>query len=224
MIRRLLRLVLVLCVMALLAGLVQFVYLAYRINHTGAHDQAVTADVIVVLGAQVDAHGQAGPDHSSRTLHAVALLQQGLAPFLVCTGGYEGDRLSAAAVACRLAVAQGIPVDNVFLAEGSMTTRDDALSTVKLMQENGWQSAILVSHPLHLERARLLFEAQGVTVFPSPTSTNLAAIPWRDRAWLTAREAVGIVWIGLVELGVPYEWTDGISRWVYNLPRLPDAN
>jgi uncharacterized SAM-binding protein YcdF (DUF218 family) len=224
MIRRLMQWTLALCVMALFAGLAQFVYLAYRINHTGSRDQAIAADVVVVLGAQVDARGQAGPDLSSRTLHGVALLQQGLAPYLVCTGGFEGDRLSAAAVACRLAVAQGIPADNVFLAEGSMTTRDDALSTVKLMQENGWQSAILVSHPLHLERARFLFEAQGVTVYPSPTSTNLAAIPWRDRAWLTTREAVGIVWIGLAELGVPYEWTDGISRWVYNLPRLPDAN
>ena len=215
---------LALCVMALLAGLIQFAYLAYRINHTGARDQATAADVVVVLGAQVDAQGEAGPDLTSRTLHGVELLQQGLAPYLICTGGYEGDRLSAAAVACRLAVAQGIPVDNVFLAEGSMTTRDDALSTVKLMQEKGWRSAILVSHPLHLERARLLFEAQGVTVHPSPTSTNLAAIPWRDRAWLTAREAVGIAWIGLAEFGVPYGWTDGISRWVYNLPRLPNTN
>ena len=38
----------------------------------------------------------------------------------------------------------------------------------------------------------------GATVFPSPTNTDLTTIPWRTRAWLTAREAVGIVWIGLL--------------------------
>jgi len=210
--------------MALLAGVAQFAYLAYRINRTGSRDQATKADVVVVLGAQVDASGQAGPDLQSRTLHGVALVQAGFARHLICTGGYRGDRLSAAAVACRLAVAQGVPATNVLLAEDSMTTWEDARATALLMRQQGWRSAILVSHPLHLERARLLFEGEGIAVHPSPTSTNLAGIPWRHRAWLTAREAVGILWIGLSELGVPYEWTDGFSRWVYGLPSLVGAD
>jgi uncharacterized SAM-binding protein YcdF (DUF218 family) len=145
----------------------------------------------------------------------VSLYLQGLAPNLVCTGGYHDDRLSAAAVACDLAVAQGVPRDRVFLADGSMTTREDAASAHDLAAAQGWQTAILVSHPLHLERARILFERQGITVYPSPTSTDLAAIPLDTRAWLTLREAVGIVWIGLEEVGVPYEWTRQLSRWVY---------
>jgi len=221
---RFLRALLAFCAMACIAGLAQFIFLATRINHTGSRDQAAPADAIVVLGAQVTADGEAGPDLSSRTQHGVALFRQGLAPFLICTGGYEGDRLSAAAVCRRLAVSQGIPADRVLLAEGSMTTWDDARTAAKLMREFGWRSATLVSHPLHLERARLLFESQGIPVYPSPTSTDLAAIPWRDRAWLTARETVGIVWIGLAELGVPYEWTDSLSRWIYGLPSLPDAD
>jgi uncharacterized SAM-binding protein YcdF (DUF218 family) len=224
MIRRLLRGLLVLTILVVLAGVAQFLFLAYQVNRTGSRDEAVAADAIIVLGARVDTNGQAGPDLRSRTLHAVELFQQGLAPQLICTGGYEGDRLSAAAVACRLAVANGIPAGSVVLAEGSMTTWEDARSAARLMKARGWRSAILVSHPLHLERARLLFQGQGITVYPSPTSTDLGAIPWQDRAWLTAREAAGIVWIGLAELGMPYEWTVRLSRWVYDLPPLPGAN
>jgi uncharacterized SAM-binding protein YcdF (DUF218 family) len=204
-------------VIAGLAALAVFLYLGWRINRTGASDQAQPADAIVILGAQVEPDGQPGPDLRVRTLHAVALYQQGLAPYVVCTGGVRGERLSAAAVACRFAVRQGVPPDRALIADGSMTTREDAARAAELAAAYGWKSAILVSHPLHLERARRLFRGQSIAVYPSPTSTNLAAIPWSTRVYLTAREAVGIVWIGLEKVGVPglREWTRELSRWVY---------
>jgi uncharacterized SAM-binding protein YcdF (DUF218 family) len=210
-------------VLVLLAAMITFLYISWRINHTGARDRAQPADVIIVLGAQVEPDGQPGPDLSVRTQHAVRLFQEGLAPYLVCTGGYHDDHLSAAAVACDLAISQGVPADRVLLADGSMTTREDAATARDLMLANGWQTAILVSHPLHLERACLLFEGEGITVYPSPTNTDLATIPWQTRLWLTAREAVGIVWIGLDELGVPYEWTLPLSRWIYGSLPFPTA-
>jgi uncharacterized SAM-binding protein YcdF (DUF218 family) len=215
MVRRLVGGLLAFGALILLAAMITFLYIGWRINHTGARDRAQPADAIVVLGAQVEPDGQPGPDLRVRTQHAVRLFQQGLAPQFICTGGYRDDRLSAAAVACGLAVAQGVPADRVLLADGSMTTREDAVSARDLMLANGWQTAILVSHPLHLERARLLFEGEGITVYPSPTNTDLGTIPRRTRLWLTAREAVGIIWIGLEELGVPYDWTLPLSRWVY---------
>jgi len=215
MLRRVIRALLALVLLVVLAGALTFLYIAFRVNLTGARDRAQQADAVVILGALVEPDGSAGPDLAERTLHGVRLFQRGLAPYIICTGGYSGDRLSAAAVARDLAVSQGVPEDKVLLAEGSMTTREDAASTRDLMFSRGWQTAILVSHPLHLERARIAFEGEGLTVYPSPTNTDLSTIPWRTRVWLTAREAVGIVWIGLEELGVPYEWTVPLSRWVY---------
>jgi uncharacterized SAM-binding protein YcdF (DUF218 family) len=221
---RLVRGLLTLVALVLLAGAITFLYIGWQINDTGARDRARQADAIVILGARVEPNGQAGPDLRVRTLHAVSLFQRELAPYLICTGGYRDDRLSAAAVARELAISQGVPGDRILLADGSMTTREDAAGAARLIAARGWRTAILVSHPLHLERARLLFEGQGITVYPSPTSTNLGAIPWRTRAWLTAREAVGIVWIGLEELGVPYNWTTQLSRWVYGPPAAPETN
>ncbi len=224
MVRRLVRGLLTFVSLVLLAGAITFLYLGWRINHTGARDLAQQADAIIILGARVEPDGQPGPDLRVRTLHAVSLFRQGLAPYLLCTGGYRNDRLSAAAVARDLAVALGVPADRILLADGSMTTREDAASAGALMHVHGWRRAILVSHPLHLERARLLFEGQGLIVYPSPTSTDLDAILWRTRIWLTAREAVGIVWIGLEELGVPSEWTSLLSHLVYSLPASLESN
>ena len=76
----------------------------------------------------------------------------------------------------------------------------------------GLETVLLVSHPLHLERARILFEGQGITVYTSPTSTDLSAIPWGHRGWLTAREAAGIAWLGLESLGLPDTWPTLLRR------------
>lgn len=215
MIRQFFRALLTFAALVLLAGVITFLYIAWRVNRTGLADRAQQADAIVVLGARVSADGAPGPDLSVRTQHAVDLYRQGLAPYLICTGGYQGDRFSAAAVARDLAVSMGVDPARILLAEGAMTTREDAASAWNLMAARGWQTAIVVSHPLHLERARLLFEAEGINVYPSPTNTQLKAIPWGTRAWLTARETVGIVWIGLEALGVRYEWTVTLSHLVY---------
>ncbi|MBN1135478.1 MAG: YdcF family protein [Anaerolineae bacterium] len=222
MLRRLVRGLLAVMGILFLAAVAAFLVLCWQINRTGSSDEAQPADVIVILGARVEADGQAGPDLRVRTLHAVSLYRQGLAPYLICTGGYQDDRLSAAAVACKLAVSEGVPQERALLADGSMTTGEDAVSTRDLVLAHGWRTAILVSHPLHLERARILFEEQGITVYSSPTSTDLAAIPLETRAWLTLREAVGIVWIGLEKVGVPYDWTIRLSKWVYGAAVSPD--
>jgi uncharacterized SAM-binding protein YcdF (DUF218 family) len=222
MLRRLVRGLLAGIGILFLAATAAFLVLCWEINRTGSSDEAQPADAIVILGARVEQDGQPGPDLRVRTLHAVSLYRQGLAPYLVCTGGYHNDRLSAAAVACRLAVSEGVPQEQVLLADGSMTTGEDAARTRDLVTDHGWHTVILVSHPLHLERARILFEEQGITVYPSPTSTDLTAIPLGTRAWLTIREAVGIVWIGLEKVGVPSYWTVQLSEWVYGTVVSPD--
>jgi uncharacterized SAM-binding protein YcdF (DUF218 family) len=91
------------------------------------------------------------------------------------------------------------------------------------MLSRGWQTAILVSHPLHLERARTFFRSEGLIVYTSPTNTDLSHIDWETRAWLTAREAVGIVWFSLEELGIPYDWTVPLSHWVYEPWATPEG-
>lgn len=224
MVRQGIRFLATLATLVVMAATITFLFICWQVNQTGSRDEARQTEAIVILGARVEANGQAGPDLYERTMHAVTLFQRGLAPYVICTGGVHQDRLSAAAVARELAISQGVPPDKVLIADGSSTTREDASRAAELMASHGWQTATLVSHPLHLERARLLFEGEGLVVHASPTSTDLSAIPWRTRALLTARETVGILWIYLEQAGIPYEWTTPLSRWVYGLaPTTPSG-
>lgn len=170
--------------------------LSWQINRLGSQDRAQPADAIVILGARVEADGSPSSDLLSRTYHAIDLYNAGLAPVVICAGGAGGDRLSAGAVACRFAVQElGLPAERAWVIQDSdaWTTGDEATVVAEMMRSNGWQSAILVSHPLHLYRARWLFQRQGLDVLTSPTNTDLGRIAPPLRAWYTLREAGGVL-------------------------------
>jgi uncharacterized SAM-binding protein YcdF (DUF218 family) len=198
-----------------LVAIALFLKVCLDIDRQGRVDQAQPTDAIVVLGAQVLPNGQAGPDLEARTAHAVGLYQAGLAPRIICTGGVKGERSSAAAVARNLAVSLGVLQEAIFLADGSWKTQEDAVQTAALMAQHGWQTAILVSHPLHVYRAKLFFEREGIVVYTSPTTTDVDGIaqPWR--AYYTVREGAGVLWPYLEQMGFPSHWTARLQKLVY---------
>ena len=170
--------------------------LSWQINQLGSQDQAQPADAIVILGARVEPDGSPSSDLLSRTYHAMDLYNAGLAPAVICAGGAGGDRLAAGAVACRFAEQElGLPADSALVAQeaDAWTTADEAAVVADLMQAHGLRSAILVSHPLHLYRARWLFQRQGIEAVTSPTNTDLGKIFLPARAWYTLREAGGVI-------------------------------
>lgn len=170
-----------------------FLALCAAVNLYGLWDQAAPADAIVTLGARVLADGSPGPDLASRTAHSVALFRAGLAPYLICTGGLPGERSSAAAVSRNLAIQLGVPSERILLAEDSMSTQEDAEQVARLMRERHWQSAIVVSHPLHLLRAHILFQREGVRVMTSPTPLAPGETSLESRVYYTIREALGVI-------------------------------
>lgn len=170
--------------------------LGWQINRLGSQDGAQAADAIVILGARINPDGSIGSDLLSRTYHALDLYQAGFAPVVICSGGQGWDDYSAAAVACRFAEEQlGLAPERALVARDfrASTTAEEAAAVANLVQERGWRSVILVSHPLHLYRARWLFQQHGLTVYTSPTNTDLARIIPPLRAWYTLREAGGVV-------------------------------
>jgi uncharacterized SAM-binding protein YcdF (DUF218 family) len=195
-----------------------FLKLCFDIDRQGRVDQAQPADAIVVLGAQVLPNGQAGPDLEARTAHAVSLYRAGLAPRIICTGGVKGERSSAAAVAGNLAMSLGVPQEALFLADGSWKTQEDAVQTAAVMAQHGWQTAIVVSHPLHVYRAKLFFEREGIVVYTSPNTTYVGGISQHWRAYYTVREGAGVLWPYLERMGFPAHWTARLQELVYERP------
>jgi uncharacterized SAM-binding protein YcdF (DUF218 family) len=208
---------LILVSLGLVAVLI-FASLCWQVDRHGRSDFAQPADAIVVLGAAVLPDGNPGPDLISRTQHAVALYLAGFAPSVICAGGVRGEPASAAAVCKALAISLGVPEQEIFLADGSANTEEDAQRVAALMNQHHWHTAVIVSHPLHMYRARLFFERTGLTVYTSPTSTDVDAIdpPWRT--YYTVREAAGILWPHLEQLGFPSDWTRALQKWVYAGP------
>jgi uncharacterized SAM-binding protein YcdF (DUF218 family) len=216
--KRALSMILRAAVLLILIALIAFAILAWQIDRLGSRDEAQPADAIVVLGARVQANGQPGSDLTSRTYHAVDLWLAGNAPYIICTGGFKKERLSAAAVCRRFAVELGVPADRIYLADGSSSTIEDAASTAQVMADQGWRKAILVSHPLHLYRARWLFRRAGLDVVTSPTSTEVDRIAPPLRLWYAIREAGAIAVTALDGWQiVPPEWIARLQRWIYRL-------
>jgi uncharacterized SAM-binding protein YcdF (DUF218 family) len=196
--KRLIRLVVIVAFFLTIAGGLGFLGLAWRIDQAAPGDPVHPTDVIVVLGAWVRADGSPGPDLRARTWAAVQLYNTlratGQNPVLITTGGFENERLSAASVARRKAIEWGVPPQTIWLADGGQTTEEDALFAARLMRANGWQSATLVSHPLHLFRSRWYFERAGVSPVYTYPAGNVDRLPAGARLYLDLREAAAVIW------------------------------
>ena len=193
--------------------------LVWQIDRAGRTDGAITSDVIIVLGARVESDGRPSADLSSRVVHGVDVWKAGFAPYLICTGGFKDERLSAAAVCRRLAIQGGVPTARIFLADGTTSTAEDAQAAARVMAGHGWRTAILVSHPLHLFRADWLFQREGIDAVTSPTSTQVERIDLPLRIWYSVREAGAIVGT-LFDIWrwLPPPWKIQLHKWSYGLP------
>ena len=203
----------------ILASLLGFAALVWQVDALGRRDFAQPADVIVVLGARVEPGGRPGSDLASRTYHAVDLWLAEYAPVIICSGGFRNEPLSAASVCRRFAASLGVPEEQIRLADGTSNTQGDAIETARVMAENGWENAIVVSHPLHLYRARWLFRQAGVDAVTSPTTTETGMIYWPLRLWYAVREAGAIVVTALTGTGLlPETLVSRLQSWSAVLP------
>lgn len=164
--RRLLRWML----LALAAWIILALLLALTIHIYGRVERDLEpADVIIVLGAGVRADGRAGPALTRRSTHAADLWQDGLAPFIICSGGTPGHtRRSEAAACAEILRGRGIPAEAIFLEDASRSTEENALQSRQVMAANGWRTAILVSDGFHMLRAEWIFRLRGMEVSPGP--------------------------------------------------------
>ncbi len=119
------------------------------------------ADVIVVLGygPPVDEQGLPKPELVRRVKRGVELYNQGLAQRMIMTGGNTYKDYFESRVMKDVAMDMGVPEDAVFLEIEAMSTIGNARGSVRIMKDQGWNSAIIVSSPYHLKRALHLFSA-----------------------------------------------------------------
>lgn len=164
---------------------------------------------IVVLGGGVQ---QGAIDYGGETINPTTLARLRSAarlaarthlPILVSGGRLpstettEGEQMASA-------FAQDFHTLVRWVEKASLDTPDNARLSAPMLKAAGIRTAVLVTDASHMERARLLFEAEGMTVIAAPTDyyanaplTVLSFIPnpnaLRRSAW-TMHEWVGTQW------------------------------
>lgn len=162
-----------LLLLAIVAWTWVVVVLAVVIDAFGRSDHAQPTDVIIVLGAGLRADNTPGPALTRRSAHAAELWKAGYAPFIICAGGKPGNRTRSEADACaELLRGQGVPPEAILLEEESRSTEENAFECRRIMDERGWQTAIVISDKYHLFRALRLFHNAGIPVYTSPAGAD----------------------------------------------------
>jgi uncharacterized SAM-binding protein YcdF (DUF218 family) len=159
-------------VAAVLATVALLAYAAYRINAQGERDESRPANAIVVLGA-AQFNGRPGGVFEARLDHAIDLWKQGLAPYLVVTGGkLPADITTEAATARTWAIARGVPAEAILAEDQGRTTLESIEAVGAIFRERGLRSAVFVSDETHMLRVLRMASDQGIEAWGSPTRTS----------------------------------------------------
>ena len=180
-------------VVTLLVGVVVLVaWTTFRIWEVGNHDDATRADAIVVLGA-AQYNGKPSAVLKARLDHAIALYQDGLAPWFIVTGGKaEGDRTTEAASARAYAIGRGVPEGAILVEDKGRTTLESLQSVASILRTEHLSTAIFVSDRTHMLRVLRIARDVGVMALGSPTDTSPTDQTAGSRAEATIHELGGL--------------------------------
>jgi len=147
------------------------------------------ADAIVAIS---------GGDTDARAREAIALYQQGWAPYIIFSGAAQDKAgTSNAAAMAQQALGARVPQSAILLDEASINTADNASQVRPIVVQHSFKRLILVTSPYHQRRASIEFNRRLgdiVTVINHPTSTDRY---WNNDNWWTS--PVGL-WLGTSEL------------------------
>jgi uncharacterized SAM-binding protein YcdF (DUF218 family) len=124
----------------------------------------VTADVIIVLGGGVH----------ERPVRAAELFRQHVAPRILCTGA--GDDVINRDILLKL----GVPQTAIELESDSLTTRENALFSGRLLRAENVHRAILVTTWYHSRRALKTFEhfVPDIKFYSRPSYYAFDRVDW----------------------------------------------
>jgi uncharacterized SAM-binding protein YcdF (DUF218 family) len=163
-------------------------------------DQRQRVDAIVVLGA-AQYNGRPSPVFRARLDHALDLYQEGLAPFVVVTGGVgRGDTTSEATVGRRYLLARDVPAEAVVPQPRGRSTMASMTAVAVWLHGRGRRRVLLVSDPFHTLRLRLEARRFDLEAFTSPTESS----PISDNPVVELR------YLFAEGLKVPVAWARGL--------------
>jgi uncharacterized SAM-binding protein YcdF (DUF218 family) len=148
-----------------------------------------THDAVIVLSGmlhQFEAKGamQAQWGDPDRFFAGLEILRQGKAKNIIFTGGkmpWSNSRAEGE-VLREVALVMGVSDEKIKLSGYASNTAEEASEVAELMNENNFNSAVLVTSSFHMPRAMQLFEKAGISVEAYPTDFKVSgtAVDWLD--------------------------------------------
>lgn len=144
----------------------------FRVWQVARWDDRTSADVVLVLGAAQYA-GTPSKILEARLRHAKNLYDEGVAPYIVTTGGNQpGDTHTEAGAGVGWLTGHGVPEDRIIPVGEGNDTLGSLAAAAEEIHDRGWRSAVIVSDPWHSLRARTMAADFGLDVWTSPTHSG----------------------------------------------------
>lgn len=153
------------------------------------------ADAIVVLGGGREINDPAWPSEQpslmamQRLRYAARLAKSSQLPILLSGGLHFGQPPSEAQLMAD-SLAQDFAVNARWLESDSRTTWENAQYTAKILQAEGIQRVVLVTHAWHMPRSRWSFEQFGLQVISAPVGFLSGANQRPLNGWLPESKAM----------------------------------
>lgn len=155
-------------------------------NYAGV-EEICQADVVIVLGAGTQ-NDEVSPVFRERIRYGIWLYQNGYVEKIIFTGGYgEGNQHSDAYVAKQYAMEQGVPEEDILIEEKSTITQENIENAKSIMEAMLYDTALIVSDPLHMKRSMLMAKDYEIEAYSCPTPTSMYVSMPKKLAFL-ARE------------------------------------
>ncbi|HZY61202.1 MAG TPA: YdcF family protein [Edaphobacter sp.] len=139
------------------AGLAYVLLLVGNYVTIPSHNTSATHfDTIIVLGCPAKADGTPSPEQRERVLEGVREYKAGVAPHIIMTGGPAHNQFVEAHVMAQFALTQGVPASAIVEEPQAQNTIQNIYYSARIMHQNGWNSAEIVSSPSHLPRTALI--------------------------------------------------------------------
>lgn len=165
---------------AVAGGLLVVMFPLAQMGLYGKTDYRQPAGAIVVFGAKAYADGSLSLALADRVRTACDLYHEGLAEYLILSGGPgEGDIDEPTAMR-NYAMNQGVPAEAIILDPRGLNTAATLDNCQPLFESLGVNRAIAVSHFYHLPRIKLASQQRGLNLLtvPADESRTLVGLPY----------------------------------------------
>lgn len=175
----------------ILIGIAWCLYQYYSITQIGEADEPENADVIIILGAGVWENGPS-PALQARTKHAAEILKEGYAKQVILSGGLGDHPPSEAEAMQKILLELGVSQEQIFLEDQATNTEENIKYSKKIMDQQGWKTALIVSDTFHLKRALFIAKDQGIEAYGGPAKNSVLYLNKSLRVTYTLREVAAI--------------------------------